>query len=157
MQHLTKFLKGVLRLNKISRKWSLYGSLSKIHRHASCSFQPCVFLKLLWQRPWRSSFLQKQALTTSLQNKCSKLQQTLPGKLASVFEKDFTIDVLLHKKLRKAKKITMPMSIPTSMPMLMSRCQSRDFQMANIIDKTSKPFPEQLFLNVFAVTSLMNF
>ena len=79
------------------------------------------------------------------------------AKDVSVFEKDFTIDVLLHKKLRKAKKITMPMSIPTSMPMLMSRCQSRDFQMANIIDKTSKPFPEQLFLNVFAVTSLMNF
>ena len=39
----------------------------------------------------------------SLQNNCSKQQQTLPGKLASVFEKDFTIDVLLHKKLRKAK------------------------------------------------------
>ena len=33
-------------------------------------------------------------LTTSLQNNCSKQQQTLPGKLASVFEKDFTIDVL---------------------------------------------------------------
>ena len=42
-------------------------------------------------------------LTTSLQNNCSKQQQTLPGKLASVFEKDFTIDVLLHKKLREAK------------------------------------------------------
>ena len=42
-------------------------------------------------------------LTTSLQNNCSKQQQTLPGKLAIVFEKDFTIDVLLYKKLRKAK------------------------------------------------------
>ena len=42
-------------------------------------------------------------LTTSLQNNCSKQQQTLPGKLGSVFEKDFTIDVLLYKKLRKAK------------------------------------------------------
>ena len=42
-------------------------------------------------------------LTTSLQNNCSKQQQTLPGKLASVFEKDFTIDVLLYKKLRKVK------------------------------------------------------
>ena len=40
----------------------------------------------------------------SLQNNCSKQQQTLPGNLASIFEKDFIIDVLLHKKLRKAKK-----------------------------------------------------
>ena len=39
----------------------------------------------------------------SLQNNCSKQQQTLLGKLASVFEKDFTIGVLLHKKLLKAK------------------------------------------------------
>ena len=51
----------------------------------------------------RSSFLQKQALTKSLQNNCSKQQQTLPGKLVSAFEKDFTIDVLLLKKLREAK------------------------------------------------------
>ena len=43
-------------------------------------------------------------LKTSLQNNCSKQQRTLPGKLPSVFEKDFTIDVLLLKKLRKAKK-----------------------------------------------------
>ena len=42
-------------------------------------------------------------LTTSLQNNCSKQQQTLSGKLESVFEKDFTIDVLINKKLRKAK------------------------------------------------------
>ena len=42
-------------------------------------------------------------LTTSLQNNRSKNQQTLPGKHASVFGKDFTIDVLLHKKLRMAK------------------------------------------------------
>ena len=52
----------------------------------------------------QSSFLQKQALTRSLQNHCSKQQQqTLPGKPASVFEKDYAIDVLLHKKLWKAK------------------------------------------------------
>ena len=70
--------------------------------HTSCSFQPFRFLKLRW-RPWQSSFLQKQALTMSLQNNCSKQQQTLLGKLASVFEKDFTIGVLLHKKLLKAK------------------------------------------------------
>ena len=59
--------------------------------------------EIVKQRPQRSSFLQKQALTTSLQNNCSKEQQTRSGKLASVFEKDFTIDVLLHKKLQKAK------------------------------------------------------
>ena len=49
------------------------------------------------------------------------------AKDVSVFEKDFTIDVLLHKKLRKAKiktskgkkKFTMPMPMQTSMPMLM--------------------------------------
>ena len=42
-------------------------------------------------------------LATSLQNNCSKQQHTLSGKLASVFEKDIIIDVLLNKKLRKAK------------------------------------------------------
>ena len=65
-----------------------------------------VFFKtpeIVKQRPQRSSFLQKQALTTSLQNNCSKQQQTISGKLTSVFEKDFTIAVLLHKKLQKAK------------------------------------------------------
>ena len=39
----------------------------------------------------------------SLQNNRSKQKQTLSGKLASVFEKDFIIDVLVNKKLRKAK------------------------------------------------------
>ena len=39
----------------------------------------------------------------SLQNNCSKQQQTLSGKLATVFEKDFTVDVLLYKKLQEAK------------------------------------------------------
>ena len=56
----------------------------------------------------------------------SSQQQILPGKLASVFEEDFTIDPLFHKKLRKAKnkaskgkqKFTMTMPMPTSMPML---------------------------------------
>ena len=99
-----------------------------------------MLLKLLRQRPWWSFFLQKQALTTSLQNICSKQQQTLSGKLARVFEKDFTIDVLLNKKLWKAKikaskgkkDFTMPMVTPTSIPILMPRCrcQCRDFQMA---------------------------
>ena len=40
---------------------------------------------------------------TSPQNNCSKQQQTLPGKLASVFEKDFTTDALPSRKLRKGK------------------------------------------------------
>ena len=39
----------------------------------------------------------------SLQNNCSKQQQILSVNLAIVFEKDFTIDVLLHKKLQKRK------------------------------------------------------
>ena len=39
----------------------------------------------------------------SLQNNWSKQQQTLPGKLANVFEKEYIINVLLHKKLWKAK------------------------------------------------------
>ena len=85
-----------------------------------------------------AEFLSSEAgATTSLQNNCSEQQQTLSGKLASVFEKNFNIDVLLNKKLRKAnskasksKKIfTMPMPMPTSMPMLMPRCPCRDFQM----------------------------
>ena len=63
-------------------------------------------------------------------------------KLASVFEKDFTIDVLLHKKLRKAKikalkdekTSTMPMPMPTPMQMLMPRFQCRGFQMALLLE-----------------------
>ena len=47
--------------------------------------------------------LQKQTLTGSLQNNCSKQQLKLPGRPASVLEKDFTMDILLHKKLPKAK------------------------------------------------------
>ena len=47
----------------------------------------------------------------SIQNNCSKQQQTLSEKLAVVFEKDFTIDALLTRnfgrqklRLRKAKE-----------------------------------------------------
>ena len=73
----------------------------------------------------------------SIQNNCSKQQQTLSEKLAVVFEKDFTIDALLNKKLREAKIkaskgkriFIMPMPMPTSMPMLMPRCPCQDFQM----------------------------
>ena len=48
-------------------------------------------------------FFQKQALTMSLQNNCSKQQQMLSVNLAIVFEKDFTVDVWLHKQLQKRK------------------------------------------------------
>ena len=72
----------------------------------------------------------------SLQNNCSKQQQTLSVKRASVF--GFTIEVLFNKKLQKAKikaskgkkNFTMPMLMPTSMPMLMPRCRCQDSQMA---------------------------
>ena len=50
-----------------------------------------------------SFFLQRQTLTGSLQNNCFKQQLKLEGRPASVLEKDFTTDVLLHKKLSKAK------------------------------------------------------
>ena len=55
------------------------------------------------ESPLWSSFLQKQTLTGSLQNNCPKQQLKLPGLPVSVLEKEFTVDVLLHKKLRKAK------------------------------------------------------
>ena len=42
-------------------------------------------------------------LTGFLQNNCSRQWLKLPGKPASVLEKDFTMDVLLYKKLPKAK------------------------------------------------------
>ena len=48
-------------------------------------------------------FFQKQALTMSLQNNCSKQQQILSVNLAIVFEKDFTVDVWLHKQHQKRK------------------------------------------------------
>ena len=50
-----------------------------------------------------SSFLQKQVLTGSLQNNCSKQQLKVPGRPASVLQKDFTIDVLPLNKLPKTK------------------------------------------------------
>ena len=52
-----------------------------------------------------AEFLSSEASAKDVSTEnCSKQQRTLPGKLPSVFEKDFTIDVLLLKKLRKAKK-----------------------------------------------------
>ena len=42
-------------------------------------------------------------LTGFLQNNYSRQWLKLPGKPASVLEKDFTMDVLLYKKLPKAK------------------------------------------------------
>ena len=48
-----------------------------------------VFKIPLW-----SSFLQKLVLNSSY---------NLPGRPTSVLEKDFLMDVLLHKKLKKAK------------------------------------------------------
>ena len=47
--------------------------------------------------------LQKQTLTGFLQNNCSKQQLKLPGRPAGALEKDFTMDVLLHKKFPKVK------------------------------------------------------
>ena len=46
---------------------------------------------------------QEQALMDSLQNHCSKQQLKLPRRPVSVLEKDFTVDVLLSKRLRKSK------------------------------------------------------
>ena len=51
---------------------------------------------------WRT-FFQKQALTGSLQSNCSKQQLKVLGRTASVSEKDFTMNVLFHKKLQRAK------------------------------------------------------
>ena len=54
-----------------------------------------------------SSFCQKQVLTGSIQNNCSKQQLKLPGDPAGVLEKNFLMDILLYKELRKAKLKTL--------------------------------------------------
>ena len=83
-------------------------------------------------------------LTGFLQNNCSKQRlrkQKLPGRCPRVLEKDFTIDVFFIRKFERQKQklrkknffFAMPMLMPTSMAMLMPRCQCRDFQMANKI------------------------
>ena len=128
-------------LQKTSRKWCLLWFLIrntetyKLQLSALCDFKTPEITSM-------AELLSSEAtLTTSLQNNCSKQQQTLSGKLESVFEKDFTIDVLINKKLWKAKikaskslrlqNFTMPMPMPTWMPMLMPRCRCRNFQMVN--------------------------
>ena len=69
------------------------------------------------------SFLQKQMLTGSLQNNCSKQQLKLPGRPASVLQKDFTMDVLPLTSFQRQNQIF-------AMSMVMLRCECRDFQMA---------------------------
>ena len=61
--------------------------------------------------------LQKQTLTGSLQNNCSKQQLKLLGRPANVLEKDFTMNVSLHKKLPKAKKIFCNVNADVEMPL----------------------------------------
>ena len=64
--------------------------------------------------------------TGFLQNNCSKQWLKLPVRCARVIEKDFTIDVFFHKKLRKAKIKT----LEGKKFFLECRCQCWDFQMA---------------------------
>ena len=96
------FLNLLWNLQNISKKWSLLRLL--IRNLQTCKLQPYAFLKLLKQRPWRSSFLQNQALMGSLQNNCSKLQLKPSRKACKYYEKDFLIDVLLHNKPRNTTK-----------------------------------------------------
>ena len=63
------------------------------------------------------SFLQKQMLTGSLQNNCSKQQLKFPGRPASVLQKDFTMDVLPLNKLPKAKSNFCNVNGDAEMPM----------------------------------------
>ena len=61
--------------------------------------------------------LQKQTLLGSLQNTCSKQQLKLRGRPTGVLEKDFTVDVLLHKKLTTAKQDFCNVNADAEMPM----------------------------------------
>ena len=92
-------LNEIWNLQNIFRKWPLLRVL--IRNLQTCKVLPYVFLKLLKQRPWWSSFFQKQALTGSLQNNCSKQQLKPFRKAGKCYEKDFLMDFLLHNRKRK--------------------------------------------------------
>ena len=102
--------------------YSLLPDLRLLYRYTgNCSFQPCLYLKLLrWHLLW-SCFFQKQELTGFLQSNCSKQQLKFARRLADVLEKDFTMDVLICKKLRRAKLKTSKRKID----FLWSRCRCR--------------------------------
>ena len=133
-KHLTRFLKDVLKLTE-----NFQEVVSNLIPYQNTQTYMLPFSTLrVFKTPEMASitefFFQKQALMTSLQNNCSKQQQTLSGNFASVLEKDFTIDVLLHKKLQKTliktlkgKKIS---DADAEMPI--PRCRCRDFQTAII-------------------------
>ena len=76
-------------LQKISRKWSLIWFLIRNTQIRKLQLSALRVFKTP-EITSMAKFLSSEAANT-------------PRKLASVFEKDFTIDVLLHKKLRKAK------------------------------------------------------
>ena len=76
----------------------------------TAAFSLAHFSKILRYCPLRSCLLQKQALTGSLQNNCSKQQLKLADRPASVLEKDVLVDFYFtinlerqNLKLRKAK------------------------------------------------------
>ena len=72
----------------------------------TAAFSLAHFSKILRYCPLRSCLLQKQELTGSLQNNCSKQQLKLADRPASVLEKDVLVDFLLYNKPRKAKSKT---------------------------------------------------
>ena len=96
---------------------------------------------MLW-----SFFLQNQALTGFLQNKCSKHRLKLPGRSTTYLKStspwmfsSYKISESKNKGFAKQNKFfAMPM--PTSMPMLMPTCRSRDFQMVILTQSIERSF-----------------
>ena len=117
------FLKGTLKLTEKSQEVISNGFLIRNLQTANCSFKSGLFLKLLRQRALWSFFLQKQVVTVSLQNNCSKQQLKLSRTLASVLETFFATEFLLWKKFRMTKFKTSKDKIK------FLQCQCWDFQM----------------------------
>ena len=99
-----RLFKGVLRLRKMSRKISVMDFLLAICNSSNYSLQPylaCFYHsgKFLRKSVEWSSFLQKQTLTGSLQNSCSKeVFRKNPRRPASALKKNTTLDVLLERR-----------------------------------------------------------
>ena len=134
-QHLTKFLKSVLKLTEnfqeVVSNMVLYQKYTDIHNvHGGVPF----FLRSLHRIiALNSSKHSPESLQVYLKRTSSQMFY-----LTRNFER---------QKLRfpKAKKITMSMPMPTLMPMLMLRCRCRDFQMA----ETSKIKKVRVELYIF--------
>ena len=100
-KHITKFLKCALILTEnfqeVISTEAPYQKFTDLQTAALRVFKVPEVTSMV------DSFLQKQALTGSLQKNCSKQKLKPSSKACKCYEKDFLVDVLLHNKPRKTK------------------------------------------------------